>query len=190
MGTKYIWGPRPRENSIPTSEWIWMRSKGSGCCVAIIIPLIITPSLHSHHVPWTGERKTTWRTQTLILLNVEWWRGVRLQSVVCKVNFTFTVMSSSLLTRDFGKKWGMAYAGHSEYNGKTEETLTLSIGRKTNGRRGGSSGSDSFAVCDSPPSVYLTPILQGVGINTLFYVVRQRSMDVSFPERKHSIISG
>lgn len=55
---------------------------------------------------------------------------------------------------------------------------------------GGSPGSDSSTVCDSSPSERLTPILVGYGINTLFYVGRQRSMDLPFPERKHSIFSG
>lgn len=35
-----------------------------------------------------------------------------------------------------------------------------------------------------------TPILVGYGINTRFYVGRQQSMHLSFPERKHSIFSG
>lgn len=55
---------------------------------------------------------------------------------------------------------------------------------------GGSPQSDSCAVCDSSLSERLTPILVGYGINTLFYVRRQRSMDLPFPERKHSVFSG
>lgn len=45
-------------------------------------------------------------------------------------------------------------------------------------------------VCDFCLSECLTPILVGFTINTVFYVGRQRSMDLAFPERMYSVFSG
>lgn len=80
-----------------------------------------------------------------------------------------------------------AFPGRSKYTMKFATLCNRGVYVKYGG--GGHRGHFS-AECDSSPSERLTPALVGYGINTLFYVGRQRSMDLPFPERKHSIFSG